>query len=349
MRQGVRWAAAARLRRRAGVSATSGTAPTTSARLADFKPSSIAHSASLARCVSTSRQEDGSSPRAARPCPHANPSSRASAEGQHHKMCTRAPEACPASPCKRRTASRNAKPNAAAQSPAAAAQARPSLFTSCKAAASRPPVRRRSISGAPSVHEGAGAHAASVVGAERSRATGSKEAGAPERPSSAAMRARKSSSSAERCPSGTARRVSPFRFGQEGQSPTPLKRTRERRLECTRKLTLGLGPGREIPCGQADGEVGDGAAWSTGERSRNLGRQRRRGERRVLFLFYITPRRGSRSKNEQLEIKCSGCAGADTGPNCLRGQHRHTSPQLTPALAPLGRTSRNTGKNTCES
>lgn len=65
----MRCAAAARLKRRAGVNSTSLSTPRTSATLADFNPSSMAQSASLARAVSTKRQEAGSRPKEERPGP----------------------------------------------------------------------------------------------------------------------------------------------------------------------------------------------------------------------------------------------------------------------------------------
>ncbi len=75
------------------------------------------------------------------------------------------------------------------------------------------------------------------------------------------MRARKPArrrtrrASSRSAPSGTARRVSPFRLGQEGQSPTPRERE--------------LGSGCEIRRRRADG-MGDGSAWSTGTLSQHL-------------------------------------------------------------------------------
>ena len=98
--------------------------------------------------------------------------------------------------------------------------------------------------------------------------------------SSAMMRVRSAASmpalSSRAVPPGTARRGSPFRFGQERLGPTlrnPL-----------RGHALGPGSGREIRCRRPDGGVGDGAVWSTG----TLSLQPTRWQlecRRVLFLF----------------------------------------------------------------
>lgn len=98
------------------------------------------------------------------------------------------------------------------------------------------------------------------------------------------MRARSSSSMPDfparappaTLPPGTARRVSPSRFGQERSSPT-LRNP-------SRILSLGLGSGRETRGRQPDGGVGDRAVWSTG-RSRTI-RQRQSRYRRVLHSFY---------------------------------------------------------------
>lgn len=74
-------------------------------------------------------------------------------------------------------------------------------------------------------------------------------------------------------PSGTARRDSPFRVGQEDQSPTPLVRTLEQ------------GSGCEIRCRRTDDGMGDESAWSTGNALATLGRQRLGGAPRSLFVL----------------------------------------------------------------
>lgn len=85
-RQGVAPSAAASARRRAGVSAMSSTSPIARARLADFKPSSSAHRASVLRPGSTIRKLLGSSPRCSRPGPYRSPVSLRHRAGQHHRM-----------------------------------------------------------------------------------------------------------------------------------------------------------------------------------------------------------------------------------------------------------------------
>ena len=287
--QGVACSAAARLKRRAGVSAASLTAPMTSARLADLKPSSMAQSASVARAVSTKRQEEAVAPKAEKPCAQGCPMSRASTDGQHHRMRGRVFTGVAPSASKRRTARRRAKPSAAAQPPAMAPAKPASGFTSCRVPALRPPARRWSISGAPSVHALALGH----CGSERSGRT---YAGA--RCSSAAMRARKPAMRGSRAPSGTARRDSPFRFGQEGQSPTLGKLELER----------GPGSGREIRCRRAVGGMGDGAAWSTGTLSQQLSRQRCSGPLRSIFVLFsfapqVKPKR--ETKRDHMFLKLS--------------------------------------------
>ena len=98
--------------------------------------------------------------------------------------------------------------------------------------------------------------------------------------SSAMMRVRSAASmpalSSRAVPPGTARRGSPFRFGQERLGPTlrnPL-----------RGHALGPGSGREIRCRRPDGGVGDGTLCSIGTLSQQP-RQRQLECRCVLFLF----------------------------------------------------------------
>jgi hypothetical protein len=111
--------------------------------------------------------------------------------------------------------------------------------------------------------------------------------------SSAPLEARRSS----RLAPGTAKRESPFRFGQEPPSPTLLNLLRGLVL----RSMPGLGSNREIVDRRPDGGVGDGAVGSTGTLSHQT--QRQRGCHRVLFLFYsdLTPR--SRPKGEQKRCK----------------------------------------------
>ena len=273
-RHGVRCSAAAKLRRRAGVSSASPTTPMTRARLCERKPSSMAHRASPARAVSANSQDDGSRPRAAKPCPYGAPSSRA----KHGR---------PAPQDARRTCRRSFD---ALQTAHGEAQGKAE--------------RRRPIAGSANsrclrfgLHlvQGGGIEAAAKTlidlgGAERPQAhcspcaasSGEEEEAMREEPrSSAMMRVRSSAStpallSCRAVPPGTARRDSPFRFGQERLGPTlrnPL-----------RGHALGPGSGREIRCRRPDGGVGDGAVWSTGTLS--LQPTRRQLEcRLVLFLF----------------------------------------------------------------
>ena len=154
-KHGVFPAAAAKLKRRAGVSATSSRTPNTRLKLCDFKASSSASSVSLARPVSTIIKRLGSRPSRMRPAAVGRPSSAASTFGQHHKaqgFCF-----CPSSAkaCNRRTPRRRLKPSAALQSPSAVPDPSLTGFTSCKAEVSRPVrAKRRSASLDPNCHEG---------------------------------------------------------------------------------------------------------------------------------------------------------------------------------------------------
>ncbi len=277
--------AAARLKRRAGVNATSGTTPMTSARLCERKPSSMAQSASPARCVSTKRQAEDARPKPVRPWPYGRPSSRASTDGQHQSICAGGPPEHGASASRRRSVSRSAKPSAAIQS--AAAVPHPSPFTSCRAAAWRPPARSRSIWGAPSVHA---AFSTPCAGSQRDP---NGDWGDVWR-SSPAMRARnpamrRACLASASGPSGTARGDSPFRLGEEGQSPTLREHERGSGCEIRRRL--------------ADSGMGDGSAWSTGNALATLGPSRPGGAVDVLFMFYGASARRSRSKIERIGIK----------------------------------------------
>lgn len=250
-RHGVACSAAARLRRRAGVSSTSLITPITSARLCERKPSSIAHKASLARAVSTNSQSEGAKPKAARPPPYGAPNSRANCDDQHHNTGAEA-DCAPARHSRRRAVSRNAKPRAAAQSPAVAPVPRGTVFTSCNEAGSRPPPNRRSNSRTPKVQPPrvCGSSTACSSGAPRSivRMLARNRASTSCLPPSAG---RSDPGIPEMPPSGTARRDSPFRFGQELLGPTPRNSLREH--------ALGPGSDRETQGRQPDGGVGDEA------------------------------------------------------------------------------------------
>ena len=154
-RHGVFPAAAARLKRRAGVSATSSKTPNTRLKLFDFKASSSASSVSLARPVSTISKRLGSSPSRMRPAAVGRPSSAANTFGQHHRAQGFGERPSAAKACKRRTPRRRLKPSAALQSPSAVPDPSRTGFTSCNAEVSRP-VRgkRRSASSEPNCHEG---------------------------------------------------------------------------------------------------------------------------------------------------------------------------------------------------
>lgn len=154
-RHGVFPAAAAKLKRRAGVSATSSKTPSTSFKLCDFKASSSASSVSLARPVSTISKRLGSSPSRMRPAAVGRPSSAASTFGQHHKAQGFGERPSAAKACNRRTPRRKLKPSAALQSPSAVPDPSRTGFTSCKAEVSRPlRGKRRSASRDPSCQEG---------------------------------------------------------------------------------------------------------------------------------------------------------------------------------------------------
>ena len=161
---GVRLSCPARLRRRAGVSATSPRMPAASARLPDFSPSSSAQSVSAARAVSTMMREEGARPSRASPGPCRRPVSRAIFSGQHQRMRFSRGSRPAGISARRRAARQSAKATEAAQSLAqwptvwlapSAAPRKPG-FISCTAPASRPAGPSRvSISGAPSVHKAA--------------------------------------------------------------------------------------------------------------------------------------------------------------------------------------------------
>ncbi len=141
-------AAAARLKRRAGLSPTHSKTPNARAMASDFKPSSSAARASASRAVSTINSREGSRPSAMRPCQEGWPSSRAKARGQHHKRSDRRPPAALSST--RRAARRSAKPRLAIQSPAEAPAARETGFTSCTQSVSRLRANRGEVSSSPS-------------------------------------------------------------------------------------------------------------------------------------------------------------------------------------------------------
>lgn len=153
-RQGVACAAAARLKRRAGVSPIASTHPITRASACDFKASSMAHSASALPAAETRMRRRGPRPAAAMPAPCTSPSSRRLAGVVQKKMARRGLSW--ASPARARTASRRAKEKAAARSRAAD---RPGTGgagrISCTAQPSRPPPRwASSRCASPSVQAG---------------------------------------------------------------------------------------------------------------------------------------------------------------------------------------------------
>ena len=266
-RHGVACPAAARLKRRAGVSATSLKTPMTSARLADLKPSSRTQSASVARAVSTNRQEEAAAPKKEKPCAQGYPISRASTDGQHQRMRPRAFAVAP-SASKRRTASRRAKPSAAAQSPAA---------TPAKARCGLHLVQGSRI-------EAAGKAMVELGHAQRPCLS----AGRPcwqDVPGKFEGEARRRGARSLRCARVSRRggSVCPLRNGEEGLA-VPVRARRPKPYAPDSQTAPGLGSGREILCRQADGGVGDGAAWSKGTLSQQLGNGAR-GYRCVLFLF----------------------------------------------------------------
>ncbi len=154
IRQGVACAAAARLKRRAGVSPIASTQPITRASACDFKPSSTAHSASALPAAETRMRRRGPRPAAAMPAPCTSPSSRRLSGVVQQRMARRGLSW--ASPTVARTARRRAKAKAAARSRAAE---RPGAGTggriSCTAQTSSPPPRWASSRRAsPSVQAG---------------------------------------------------------------------------------------------------------------------------------------------------------------------------------------------------
>jgi len=91
-------------------------------------------------------------------------------------------------------------------------------------------------------------------------------------------------------PPGTARRVSPSRFGQERLSPT-LRNS-------PRILSLGPGSGRETRGRQPDGGVGDRAVWSTG-RSRTIRQRQLQCRRSSFVLIQRYPLRQDQNENKK--------------------------------------------------
>ena len=129
----------ARLNRRASTKLRSWSTPMTRPAAPDFKASSIAHSASRARAVSTNTMRDGSRPSASSPGPYRCPISRAIAFGQHHRRDVGDVADAVAL---RRTARRNAKPIAAAQPAASLAPWAVDVLISWTLARSRPIIAR---------------------------------------------------------------------------------------------------------------------------------------------------------------------------------------------------------------
>lgn len=125
-RHGVAHVCAASDNRRAAVRSAAGITPITRAAAPDRIASSIDHSASTARAVSTSSRPEGSRPSSARPGPWSRPHSAACADDQHQTISgARPPVGSPLRSvsrvrhARRRTARRSAKPMASASAAAA--------------------------------------------------------------------------------------------------------------------------------------------------------------------------------------------------------------------------------------